>query len=193
MAMRIEMLADDPNFLIWIGDGNKNWDNRGIFSITPNGDGFFSGNLSVGKSFVGMQSPIFGGTGLIAYADLAPSTSGGKRIVHVNLLYSNSGTTSTNITESLSAVLVLERAASTTATTWTELTQFTVNGATTSTAQGGNFFSECKLIGSFTYTDNNTLTNQSYRVRILSTTGTWPRTIGGSQGIQRLGVCSYIP
>lgn len=193
MAMRIEMLASDPDFLLWVGDGDKDWSNRGAFSLTPNGDGYFSGSLSVGKSFVGMQSPIFGNAGLIAYADLAPSTSGGTRVVHVNLLYANEGTTSTNISESLSAILILERAASVTATTWTELTRFTVNGATTSTATGGTFYSSCKLSGSFTFTDNNTLVNQSYRVRILSTTGTWPRSIAGSQGMQRLGVCSYIP
>lgn len=187
MAIRNELVADDPDYIWWIGDGTKDSVNDGLFSISNTGDAHFGGALSAGVIFVAVQNPKFGNLGLSVDTEAIPS-NGGPRLVTFSFHYSNEGTTSSNLTEDISATISLGRIAANGG--WTPLASNTFDGRITSTGSGSSWNTRVHLSGSVTFSDNNSAPAPRYRVTLGASTGNWPLTIGGSRGRQRLGVSS---
>lgn len=181
MAIRMEVCANDPNYLWWIGDGAKTLMEQGIFSITNTGDAHFGGRLNGNIIRYAESSPKFGASTSMESGQIATYGRGRKVVASIN--YYNTGTIGSVPGGTPQATLRLERRPNSSAD-WTVIAMTTVTGSLTSV--GGEV--EVRLDGSLTFTDN-VAWNDAFRYRVSTVgSGPWPITTSNGMGRQRLSL-----
>lgn len=186
MAVRVEITPNDPDFLMWVGDGTANWYSRGVFSITNRGDAYFLGDLGAGIVHNAVSSSFYG----LCTATTPNINSVGrpKRIIS-SIVYANSGSLSTDIGDSqIGATLILEKSVNSGAS-WTEMTRRNGYGTITSRLNSttGQYDVDVRLSFSFTLTDNS-MTGGMYRTVFYAKSGTFPLDINTNMGFQRVSI-----
>ena len=184
MATRLELLADDPEFLLWIGEENKDWYNYGSFSIGNTGNAWFNGTLSAGVTSVSRTNPMFKNNSTIVIPGFG--TAGSKKVLVCSILYANIGFNATAINGAIQAGITLGR--STDGVNYTNLSGWTVDGTVTSNPVSGGYQVEYRLAGSFTFTDNDPVAAPYYRASLSGSGLTWPALLDGEYGTQRLTI-----
>lgn len=176
---RIEVTLNDPNYLMWVGDGAKTELNRGIFSVTNVGNGYFAGNIRGNILRSAIQNPTYGNN-VVTTTDQTPTYQRQKVIV-ATIDYLNVGT-GTPPGGTPATTLRLERSTNNGAT-WTIISSLAITGSVTSVGSDVRI----SLVGSLTYTDNTTSASQHrYRVSCIGSSGPWPYNLNQGLGFQRL-------
>lgn len=190
MSNRIEILANDPTYLFWAGDGTKN-DANSVFYIKNNGDAYFGGSLTAGDLVAQATNNTVSNT---AYADTGKfGTGGSSRTITYSIAYNNAGTNTTSLPTSLSCTLTLYRSINGAA--FTSVSTKTVTGTLTNEydPEFHNYDIIASMSGSNSYTDSSVSgTTYDYKVGV-SGASNWPVTLisgGSTTGIQSLVVKS---
>jgi len=176
MVTRIEIMPNDPNYLVWAGDGTKD-DANAIFYIKNNGAAYFGGSLSAGALVNEVKSELVSPTQTLETGIFG--TNGTAKTVTFSTGYSNYGRYSSNIAGSNTGTLILERSYN--AGGWVQVATAPISGNASSEydSELGYWLVSTYAAGSGTFVD--TLAGSgtfNYRVRLVNPTGYWPYMLG---------------
>lgn len=181
MAVRLEAIASDPTYVLWIGDGAKN-DQNAIMYVKTNGSGYFGGSLTAGSLVAeGINSNVnFNGaeTGVF-------NTNGAGKTVTFSVSYSNNGyITNGSLAGPTGATLILERSLN--GGGWVHVATAYGSGSVNQTYDGefNRYWTNVHCNGSGTFIDNTGgQPTFNYRIRVIDPIR-WPYVLTGPSGQQ---------